>query len=156
MKRFVIDGYNFLFNHEPDPKSIQEMRKSFHRKLSLIYPSFNGEILIVYDGKKKAGEESGYQYFEYFTAYFTNKLETADDFIFDYVSHQKNKKTLKIVTSDKNLKKNCLSVGVSCLTPKQFKGIIQKKEDRKESKAWIEESEQEQKRLENEFLKKLK
>lgn len=156
MKHFLIDGYNFLFKSSFSEKTLQSKRDAFHKKIQLASQNLHFEITIIYDGKNIKDQESGFTYFSSFRVYYTCKNQSADDYILEVVENSLHPSRLVIVTTDKNLARQCSCFGSQILSCKKFETLFLKKRSKKSSKEKIEESEEEKNRLANIFNKRMK
>lgn len=129
--QYLVDGYNLIFTALKTPSTLQAKRENAIQVLSELLAHLNLPILVIFDGARLADEESGYQYFEKFNAFFSPKGQSADDCIIEHVSICKNPKELVVVSSDKALCAHCKSFGASSQSPKAFLLSLEKRHTKK-------------------------
>jgi len=122
----IIDGYNLLKHIFPHIKgSLKKERDQLIRQLGFYKKKKSGtikEIVLVFDGgfTGRATREirSG------ITVVFSGQKESADEWIVDYVSRNKEKE-LALVTRDRKLISSCQKENVDAINLVDFYDIVQ-------------------------------
>ena len=124
---YLIDGYNLLFH-------LQHIEGTFQKRRQKIIEILQKEIyknklsaLLVFDGTDRKEDESEYYYFGPLEVVFTQKGQTADEFIIETVQFSKRPSQETVITSDKKLSKHCVCYGSHVLSVPNFLALLDKK-----------------------------
>lgn len=82
---------------------------------------------LIFDGSHKTDEQSGKVYKSPLEITYTPKGQTADCYILEMISHQKNKKSITLITNDSGLKRQARSYGVKVISCEDFIVFLEKK-----------------------------
>jgi len=99
---YLVDGYNFLFRLNADPKNLTERRQQLINDLGTKAQLLNLQVTLVFDSQYQQGESTRSHYKE-LEILFTSYGETADDRIIEEVQAAAKPKQIVVVTSDKKL-----------------------------------------------------
>lgn len=110
---------------------------------------------LIFDGSHKTDEQSGKVYRSPLEITYTPKGQTADCYILEMISHQKNKKSITLVTNDSGLKRQARSYGVKVLSCEDFIVFLENKKKPINSVKEIKDSSYQIERLLKIFEKKL-
>lgn len=155
---YIIDGYNLIFSCLESSSGLQKSRKDLVNLLLKLIGNSKVQILLVFDGSRPYDEESGYEYFDHFNAYFSPKGQSADDAIIEYVTLHKNK-DITVISSDKALCSTCRFIGAQTQKPNAFLRFLQRKQNKalpQSEEKMDEETEANMERLRVIFEKKFK
>lgn len=130
---YFIDGYNLLFFHLKPDASLQKRREELIKLLDEKFTLLKINATLVFDGFNTIEVTPQKYYFQSLNVIFTPKQQTADDFIIEEISHDKNVNEITVVTADKNLAQKARYFGAHTKTPKAFLLWAAKKPDEKNS-----------------------
>lgn len=118
---YFVDGYNLLFYLKKEG-DLQENRNFIMAILKKISLRLKATMTIVFDGK-----EENISHVQNIKIVFTEKGESADDFILKQLELSKNIKNETVVTSDKSLTRLSRSLGAKTLSIYSFLQFISSK-----------------------------
>lgn len=149
-----IDGYNFLFYLFKDVTNLQSKREFVVQTLRQYQK--NKEICLIFDGTYQSKLEPSFSYYHDLLIIYTPKGQTADSYMIEELSYEKHPEKITVVSSDKNLLRNCRDLGASVQTIASFIKEIKKEPSIKDKKKPDKESNKEIDRLLNIFEERLK
>lgn len=156
---YIIDAYNLIFTTLKSPSAIQARREKAVEALSAILSEVHLPMLLVFDGDRAADEDTGFQYYKKFDAFFTPRGQSADEYIVEYLSLKKHRKQYTVVTSDKSLARECSDLGARIQSPIDFLNFLENKVQKKtkcSDEKLHTETDANMKRLQKAFEKRLK
>lgn len=109
---------------------------------------------LIFDGSHKKDEQSGKVYKSPLEITYTPKGQTADCYILEMISHQKNKKSITVVTNDSGLKRQARSYGVKVLSCEDFIDFLERKKKPSHPVKLVKDSPHQMQRLLQIFEKK--
>jgi predicted RNA-binding protein with PIN domain len=124
---YFVDGYNLLFKLSDSTWDLQSKRKAVIAFLEERISSLSLSLTVVFEGKHKRDEESGFHHFAYLKVLFTPQGESADAYFIDFLSHTFHPSHYTIVTSDKALSSQCRGLGAQTMGVQEFLQWIEKK-----------------------------
>lgn len=140
---YFIDGYNLLFFYITMDGSLQKKREELIKLLDDKLDLLSARATIVFDNFTNEEEASQKCSFNVIDVIFTNRGQTADDYI---VSEYK--KPSVVVTADKSLAAKCRALGARIKSPETFLRWVTKKRNREVENNYEETKENIEKLLE--------
>lgn len=125
---FLIDGYNLLFFHLPPDENLKKNREELISHLDTKLKNLGIEATLIFDSFTEINKKADHQYFEALTVIFSIKGQTADEYILETLSAEKNPNEITVITADKNLAYHCRNLKAHCKSPKSFLKDIAKKQ----------------------------
>ena len=98
--RYLIDGYNLLFRLSPSFNSLSDTRSSILKDLGEKTSHLGLDVLVIFDAHYRAEMESRF-FSNSIEVCFTSYGQTADEWILEAVSYNRQAKQITVVTSDK-------------------------------------------------------
>ncbi len=153
--RYIIDGYNLIFNIPNKSFGLENNRKEILSSLKVAFSGNENDLTIVFDGK---GLDVSFESFHLIQVIFTPSKMSADDYILEIVSASLHPSRVTVVSSDKNLSQQCKYFGTNTMTIKEFLKWVNKKPSKKEEEPYFDfqDSKQNIERLNKIFEKRLK
>ncbi|MFQ5444883.1 MAG: NYN domain-containing protein, partial [Nitrospinales bacterium] len=99
---YLVDGYNLMFRVLHAGDDLQAQREEIILDLNEKIQVLHLDVLIVFDAQYQYGRGSR-SHLNYLEICFTDKGETADDFIIHKLKSTENPKQITVVTSDNKL-----------------------------------------------------
>lgn len=99
---YYIDGYNMLFRMRSQRKALQHQRQSIVYELNQKIDVIKLDVAIIFDATYQEGEHSRY-HFDKLEIHFTEKGQTADEYILNELRTCFHPQKETVVTSDKLL-----------------------------------------------------
>ncbi len=132
--RYLIDGYNLLFKSSKRKLSLENKRRALIEFLNELAKELSLQITVVFDG---SSEDRAYlkSHFDRLELVYTEKKQSADDYIYEEVAHFPNKKNVTVVTSDRGLEQRCKLHGIEVYSISSFFQLLQKKKGKKTRKS---------------------
>ena len=109
---------------------------------------------LIFDGSHKKDEQSGKVYKSPLEITYTPQGQTADCYILEMISYQKNKKSITLVTNDSGLKRQARGYGVKVLSCEHFIDFLERKKKPSSSVKEVKDSPHQIQRLLQIFEKK--
>lgn len=133
---YLIDGYNLLFRKLESGQSIQSQRQNLINALQKIINTLHLSAAVIFDSayQEYEGSRSHIQTLE---VVFTDKGQSADDYILDEIRRHQRPQQLIVISSDNKLTWRCRQLGAkteSCEEFAQWTRERQKSRKRKEKK----------------------
>jgi predicted RNA-binding protein with PIN domain len=128
---YLVDAYNLLFRTRKKKGPLEQYRQSFIEDLNEIISKLHLQVTLVFDGAEKHLRLPSRSHFETLEIIYTNKGQTADEYIFDEVSVAKSPAQLTIVSNDRELTGRCRQHGAKTLTIDEFLHFLSKKKGKK-------------------------
>ena len=100
--RYIIDGYNLIFQLYGEEASLQQLRQTLIEDLEEKAHLLQLHFIIVFDAHKESSAFSR-SHIENVEIVYTEENQTADEYIVEIVRIAKSPRKLTIVTSDKTL-----------------------------------------------------
>jgi len=152
---YIIDGYNLTFNIPNKSGVLEDNRREVLNGLKTVFSGSECDLTIVFDGK---GPDISFESFHLIQVIFTPGKMSADDYILEVVSVSLHPSRITVVSSDKNLNRQCKYYGANILPIKEFLRWIKKKsfKKHKQTNFDFQDSKQNIERLNEIFEKRLK
>lgn len=129
---YLIDGYNFLFRIlSLKKKSLEKSRESLIEILSAELKDLKGDISLIFDSAQQILDVPQTTILEHLQIVYAPKGLSADQYILELVEQCCNPKTIKVVTSDGDLARQCRYLRAPTLTIEEFIIFILKKKKKK-------------------------
>jgi len=116
---YIIDGYNLMFRTLRANDDLQTQRESIIRDLNAKIHIVNLDVTIVFDAHYQKGESSR-SHLQHLEIFFTEHGQTADEWILNYLKHEKKPQQQIVITSDKKLAWQSRRKGAHTLTIEDF------------------------------------
>ena len=116
---YLLDGYNIIKQiEELASKKLEDGREGLIRFIELYHPqgSLKNSVTIVFDGKPGMSRDPG----EHFLKVIFTENESADDKIRKIVEQSSLKKSIVVVTDDRDIKYSVRSMGAAIMSVKEF------------------------------------
>lgn len=124
---YLIDGYNFIFHIDPDPIPIERSRQALLDLLSSVQPYYKKEIVVVFDGQDLHKDFFSKIQLVGIEVIFTPSSQSADHFIIEFLETHPPAADIQVISSDKQLRKLCHSLGAQTESTERFIKRIHKK-----------------------------
>lgn len=98
---YWVDGYNLLFSLSYDEEDFENERKNLILNLALEYPTSN--ITLIFDAHLQDDDFLHITDHQNISIIFTPSKVSADAYIVERLSYQKNPKAITVVSSDNHL-----------------------------------------------------
>lgn len=128
---YLIDGYNFLFRLKQKDPILENKRTQF---LEILIDELSTRAIkasIIFDNATEIRNIPQSIQYATLDVIYTPQQQTADEYILEFLSHQKNLRMFTVVTSDRNLAKHCKHLGTLILSIEEFMVFITKKKPKK-------------------------
>ena len=125
--KYYIDGYNLLFRINNLSDDLEIDRNLLIEKLDSIFDNSNIEVIIVFDAHRTDNDLFSRSYFKNFEVIFTSKNQLADDYILEEIFLSKNPSDIKVITTDKTLKRKAKEMTAKVENFDQFFDYVSKK-----------------------------
>ncbi len=125
--RYLVDAYNLLFRTRKKKAPLEQYRQSFIEDLNEIISKLNLQVTLIFDGAEEHLRLPSRGHFETLEIIYTNKGQTADEYIFDEVAIAKSPAQLTIVSNDRELTGRCRQHRAKTLTIDEFLHFLSKK-----------------------------
>lgn len=99
---YYVDGYNLIFRTLVSGESLQNRRERLIADLSDKIELLKLDTTLVFDSQYQSTEATRHHY-KNMEIYYTDKAETADDYIIKSVKNSTRKNQLTVITSDLQL-----------------------------------------------------
>lgn len=149
---YWIDGYNLLFFLSNEEENFENSRQELIDYISKNHS--NKKLTIIFDAHHRDDEFVHITVNKGIKVIFTPSKVTADEFIIEKLSYEKNPKIITIVTSDRTVLSNAQSLGAKTQKLKTFLKGVHNQKSPAEEKPNI-DSDPELDRLLKAFMKKL-
>jgi predicted RNA-binding protein with PIN domain len=154
---YFIDGYNLLFTTTDSVKNLQIQRQTLVAWVQREFAKLRLSGSVVFDGAHRRGEESGLSYPSPLEVAYTPKGQSADEYIIEQLSIQKNCKISVVITNDMGLRRHAQAMGARTQSNESFLQWLAKKGKKKGTKGKvIKETAQQIDRLMKIFEERLK
>lgn len=124
--QYILDGYNVIHSDptlsEGLDQHFEETRNQFIKIVSESFSGKNIDIKIIFDGQDDTYGNN--KFINNLRVYYTHTHQTADDWIKEYIQKQKSAKSIKVVTNDKSIRRDCLSFGAKLLHSEEFINLL--------------------------------
>ncbi len=126
MITIIIDGYNFIFNSyfklNVKSETLQRLRNDTVNFLSEYYNVKRNKVIVVFDGYNTDLPLESKYFIKNIEVIYSKKDEKADDVV---VRLAKACKSSMVVTNDNEIKKNVENANCSCMSPEEFKVLVE-------------------------------
>lgn len=127
---YLIDGYNFLFRYLDSNKSLKTQRTKIIHALQNEFEELGLEGKIVFDAR---GDARTFAYKSPLIIAYSERGETADQYILEYLEGASAPSEVTVVTDDRFLSSSARRLGAHTLSLKSFCSMLQKKQAKKEA-----------------------
>jgi len=124
---YYIDGYNWLFRTPKAPLSFEEKRRQFIKDIYDLVGESSCLVTIVFDSSDPTRTLSSKGNYKSLEIVYTQKKQTADQYIEEAVEYASKPHNLTVITLDRELREKCILKGASALSMKEFFVIFEKK-----------------------------
>lgn len=128
---YLIDGYNLLFLFHIQG-SLQEQRRFLVEKIQKIFAARSLCGIIVFDGARIEGEDSGLAYASPLEIVFTSQKTTADEWIVEKIERSKKRNHFIVISDDHSIQKHARHLGAQIQSRQAFLQFLFQKKFRKE------------------------
>ncbi len=119
--RYIIDGYNLIFQICTKVDPLQKTRESIIVMFQTIVQSLNLNTTIIFDSHKEHSEHfSSKKHFTNLEIIFPPEGQSADDYIIEILEFSLNTKIETLVTSDQPLALKARSLGAKTQSIDKF------------------------------------
>lgn len=152
---FLIDGYNLIFFIFSSKEDLRSLRKKLVSLLQNAFETQNLSGLLIFDGTFGEQKESSREYNSSLISIYTQKGQTADQYILEVLQGAKIPQEYTVVSNDKHLLKQARELGSKTKENRSFlKSLTSKKSSEKAKE--VKETPQNIKRLKKIFEQRLK
>lgn len=156
MTHFLIDGYNLIFSIHAFKGTLRETRTKIISYLQKKFIDLKWKGTIVFDGSTAWYETSGLSYKHPLEIAFTEKKQTADEYILEILEIKKERKQCTVVSNDQGLLRHARAFHTKTLSNESFlKMLLKKKSTSSSQKPHFKESQKQVERLEKIFQERL-
>lgn len=137
--RLIIDGYNLIFvkQHPPySPKALERARAEFLAMLDRYNTKRKYHITVVFDGEGGIGQKVTQRLSNHIEVVFSSADSDADTVIKNLVEKAGRPRSVRVVTSDRELSRGVKRTGVQVMKSGEFLGELNqtvKASDKKET-----------------------
>lgn len=124
---YVIDGYNVIHKHpetaahmNTGPRGPEEARRKLLHLLAVRFAQKKVNMRVVFDGKYPG--LSTQSPFPKINAVYSFAPETADEVIINYVENAARPRSITVVTSDREIRRQVEDTGCGIMTSEVFVG----------------------------------
>ncbi len=121
---FIIDGYNFIFATEDLSRAARsdiDRARDILIRMACNFAAFKKcQLTVVFDAYKRVGAEGSELKYGSVTVVYTKEKQTADAYIERLAHEMAEKKTVRVVTSDKDEQLMVLGVGALRVSAREF------------------------------------
>lgn len=132
MQRYIVDGYNLLFQLEEEHQDLEKQRKKLLSSLEELTTFQSLDITFVFDSS--TNNAWTFEYWSSIKVVFAPLGTSADQYIVEMLHGSKYPATYTVVTSDKHLKSLCREIGAQVQTIPSFFSWVSKKEKKERPK----------------------
>ncbi|MEM7174922.1 MAG: NYN domain-containing protein [Chlamydiota bacterium] len=128
---YLIDGYNFFFRIQQDVLPLAKKRRDFIAALDQLFVELNLSCTLVFDsGRRLSDSFPSKQMLTSIEVVFSPANTSADDYIIEWLTAQRHRKQLTVVTSDRELACRAKTIGAKTESLEEFFRFLRKKEQR--------------------------
>lgn len=127
MTHYLIDGYNWLFRtlSKSSEENLRWAREQLIRELSIKLSKANIEATLVFDSyynpePAERAHKSG------ILIYYTDKGQTADEYILDFIKYNQTPSQYTVVTSDNQLAWKARQKAAQSISIQEFKKMLER------------------------------
>lgn len=132
---YLVDAYNLLFRALKKRDSLEKSRKLMIEELNKLVSQLNLRVTLVFDGAEKTEQLPSRGHYDSIELVYTPKSITADQYIFEEVTHSKTPTQITVVTNDRELSTKCHNHRSKIMKTDEFIVFLSKKMAKKKKNA---------------------
>ena len=128
---YLVDAYNLLFRTLKKRGSLEKSRQLLIEELNEIISQLNLHVTLVFDGAEEHFPLPSRGHFDAIEIIYTSKSQTADEYIYEEITHSRTPAQCTVVTSDRELSGRCHQHRAKTMTIDEFLHFLSKKKTKK-------------------------